>query len=149
MICLSLFQQSAVTSVRAVNSLTTTHHAAWPPALLLASAHASVSPRVPVLTAGARHVSLPHGTCGQGTCLPWTGCGCSTDVEGPLLLRARPPLLPGTAAAARLPGVQQSVKEAGSRSSHRQHQANSFSCSRSSLARAAEGSQPCPAGEDQ
>ena len=74
--------------------------------------HPRVSPRVPVLTAGARHVSLPHGTCGQGTCLPWTGCGCSTDVEGPLLLRARAPRPPGTAAAARLPGVQQSAEAA-------------------------------------
>ena len=53
-------------------------------------------------------------TCGQGTCLHWTGCGCSTDVEGPLLLRARAPLLPGTAAAARLPGVQHKKSEAGS-----------------------------------
>ena len=84
----------AVTSVRAVNNLTTTHHAACPPALLLASAHASACLRVsPALTAGGRHVSPPsllmRDTCGQGTCLHWTGCGCSTDVEGPLLLRAR------------------------------------------------------------
>ena len=77
MICLSLFQQSAVTSVKAVNSLTTTHHAACPPALLLASAHASVSPRVPVLTAGARHVSpvltadARHVWSGHVSALDW------------------------------------------------------------------------------
>ena len=84
----------AVTSVRAVNNLTTTHHAACPPALLLASAHASTCLRVSPPSLLELGTCLPCSlwlwdTCGQGTCLHWTGCGCSTDVEGPLLLWAR------------------------------------------------------------
>ena len=68
----------AVTSVRAVNNLTTTHHAACPPALLLASAHASACLRVsPALTAGARHVSpvltvvVGHVWSGHVSALDW------------------------------------------------------------------------------
>ena len=67
----------AVTSVRAVNNLTTTHHAACPPALLLASAHASVSRVSPALTAGARHVSpvltvdVGHVWSGHVSALDW------------------------------------------------------------------------------